>query len=309
MWNEIRFLLGLQVKFASTMALPDGWDAFCVGARRRGATSVWICYRKEAKSILAPNLLPVIEGVSGRRAGGDPVGKLSCCYCARAATNRGKCDHEEGGALRIYVSTPDDIGDNEGISHKFNKYLSTLPRRALPCKSDFWATFRMLVSLSKVCQTRCQTGKVNEEGEATGDLAAFAQNYVAMDRRRPCKGTGCNTMLYGAGPHKNIALNHRGIKLHTLVYGSTVVTIADLICNKCHTYHFFDGRDEGMFVLSFSTAFCRELIELWIYCVAGQGRTFRGAYELSRKVASSPSARFCHLVARGGMLTGLCRRF
>lgn len=113
------------------------------------------------------NFIPIFEAMGARRIGM----KLENRHCRRTASNRGVCVYEHavvqaGTELDSHIT---EVEEEEGRGGNWSRstkvsFVSTLPRPALPCKSDNEACLKILRSLNDACNARLQRNELDGTG-------------------------------------------------------------------------------------------------------------------------------------------------
>lgn len=236
--------------------------------------------------------MAIVETRSGKKRFQALRNRVSCTKCRRNAKKRGLCIHE---STATEAAEKDDEeegnGNEETVSNRSAaiSYTSTLPRRAFPCRSDVIAVRRVNGSLLRNQVDRVNKGLVDKDGTGIIPDCTHPEDYVSVDHQRT--GNLCGISFIYEVPKRNCKSSRREVVLHTLMYGSTYISACDLKYLKCSHTTIYDGKDDGIFVLLMRTAFNLEVLDYWLYAVAMLGKTFREAFEMSRKYANSESSR------------------
>lgn len=156
-----------------------------------------------------------------------------------------------------------------------DSYRSSKPRQLIRCLSDDRALDELLVAME---------GKTAEE-LWRGDW------FVTWDHGEECRHC-FNRLVYDPLDAKTCTGVGRIVQFHAFKAGTVRILVKDIICRSCSTVNLFDGRSRGMFALSSSVVFSRELLDMWVYQVCGIGSPFREAYEIYQNYSSSYSAKF-----------------
>lgn len=297
--SEVAFLLSLWIQVEDSQDTERKWDAFVMGNRRKSKNVSWIAAQGSDHSA-------VIESRCGKKAYQQLSRRLQCTKCARNSANRGQCIHESTvlSSAEELDELP-DVVDEAMVGNQSARvsYLSTLPRRAIPCASNRKSTQHVCASLTRAQWQRTKRD-VDKHGVGKVPEGTYPQDYTAFDILRQC--SHCGILLLAYGDAQNCTLVPRIVTLHTLIYGSTYIVVSDFRCKNCERTTIYDGRDDGLFLISRKMVFARELIDYWLYAVAMLGHTFREAFEMSRKVSGSDSV----LLARcgGGISFGMQAR-
>lgn len=161
--------------------------------------------RDSATTFHQLNFIPVFEAIGSRRMGMKLENRIRCGHCRRTSSNRGVCVHEnavvhdakELNSSSIEGEEDKEVGGNRSNSTKVS-FVSRLPRRALPRKSDNDASLKFLLSFSNACHGRIRRNEEVPKGVPVNVLEGLGQDFdedvssakLSLYRRG---STGCNT--------------------------------------------------------------------------------------------------------------------
>ncbi len=172
---------------------------------------------------------------------------------------------------RNLVMTGKNLLDTE---KKALKFVSTEHRSIFRCEADEQALTEILNALKRM--------EVSEAMEGHW--------FSCLDKTRRCSFCGKRLVLYNEEVGTNSWRgNSRIVYLHTLIHGTVRVTVVDLMCWSCNTFHVFDGKDNALFSASEDHIYTREIMDLWVSEVCGMGKTFRQAFSTLMTFSSSTS--------------------
>lgn len=300
--NRIKRILAIR-----SLIHPNSMDVVQLPASRRKSHRLWIWFDRNFKSTLRPtSALAVEKVVRGAKEVPFPL-RLQCLRCRGIASKRGRCEHEvliiekksEQQTLGIAKSdvfceqlkesniptnisqTREEILESEQEEEdEMDSYVSSLERHFIRYESDDLEQSKLLLGMEGITEEEIQSGEW----------------YQCWDINRLCRK--CNRLLqYGESCEKEsikrIARSQsRVVAVHTMEHGTIHITVLDLICPYCHTTNFFDGASSGLFCLSQSTVYTRELLDYFVYLVCGMGLSFREAFEVYVRLNESKSSEF-----------------
>lgn len=273
----------------------DPWLSIVFGNRDSGTSSIWVCIRTNDCNEGMTNFIPVIENWTSR-VSRIISRRLKCERCRRANANRGNCEHEISVVNAVQkledTNVRDDYDNTSNSDMEISgdeaplisteemitdeprgktNYVSSIPRRLIPCPADQRAIGDVLRSVSAL----------REDGDSS--------LFTSYDWSRRC--IKCEAIIVDS----QCDVLRRKAELHTLINGTIDIIVVDLVCPDCGEVARFDGIDCAMFSGGKKAIYQRDLLDYCLYQVSMVGGTFREAYELSKQVSRSLSAEYVRL--------------
>ncbi len=138
-------------------------------------------------------------------------------------------------------------------------YVSTLPSSFFPCLSDEVAINDLILSTMSL--------------DNTNSTSVEQMPIVGIDAERTCEQ--CSMLVLSA---KGVVQIARVVALHTLHFGSLLVRVVDLKCERCNRSIPYDSVSDVLFSSQEEHLFTRERLDAWSWDVCGTGGTFRDAF-------------------------------
>lgn len=151
-------------------------------------------------------------------------------------------DEERKRAANVDFVEPDEdddvVEDNLGLPEKsgMSSYVAKLPRRIMPCESDYVATAELLFGVAGSKVAHANRDNLDNENSADDDDKLF----VVYDTEREC--VSCGLVLSCTKEGRNCSIRNRRMRIHTLLHGTVGAVVADLVCRECQCPTLFDGR-------------------------------------------------------------------
>ena len=78
---------------------------------------------------------------------------------------------------------------------------------------------------------------------------------------------------------QDFAISNRVVYLISANHGARTISVVNWTCTKCSEENSFDGGEYSLFSVSKKVVFSRDILDIWLFLVAGQGQPFRKAYQ------------------------------
>lgn len=286
------------------------WRCLQITPHDSSQTIIWLNILNRKCSTSEIMFVPVVESRDKKHIYLNLRYRMRWIICRRSSRNRGLCAHEKcaieraktesdhcsGNTLRddncnVSDKSESDSDDNEfgnSIIKALEKqcYRASLPKRIVPCDSDFKAMTDFLLGVAGVVAK-------SREQEESDDPEKHISPMVVYDKLRRC--LKCSFELSCTDNGRNCSVVKRCVKVHTLLQVTIEAAVLDLICPECKFINRFDGRNAAMFAWSVNVVFARDLIDFWLYHVAMLGGTFRAAFKFSRSISNTAAAAYSRL--------------